>query len=458
MAVLTAVTGPAPAQAAQQAGAKPLVRADADYNGDGYPDLAIAAPNATVGGVKKVGLVSIVYGSATGLRYDKQQLVSRATPGIPGEPTGDCCGWGLDASYGDLDADGYDDVILSGSASTPLVLWGSAAGISGGTAIRQAGAANTIAAGDVNGDGKADLVIAGRNGGPEAEHWGLRIQYGPLDRATGAPASTVFRNTQSMDGVAVDGVQVDDITGDGIADIIATGTGTKMSEGYRGIVLKGTRAGLKKGGTLDARLGVELGDINGDGYRDVVAAPDSMFDGDMHGAISVTYGGPDGVSKTLPARLIDQNTPGVPGVNEKSDLFGYAVALRDVDRDGYADVLVGAPRETVGTGPWGAGSITLLRGGKAGVTTTGAQVVTQGTAGVPSASETSDHFGESVTFVDGNADGRAEAYVGGPGEDNWVGRLWQLPTTPQGLTGTGSKSFNLGGGHGSAHFGDFLAK
>ncbi|WP_030194677.1 FG-GAP-like repeat-containing protein [Streptomyces sp. NRRL S-87] len=463
VAVLAAVTGPIPAQAAPSAaaaGVKPVVKKGADVNGDGYADLAVGAPNATVDGVRRAGLVSIVYGSAAGLRYDKQQLVSRATPGVPGDLPESSTGWGYRASYGDVDTDGFDDVILtpSGTAS-PLVLWGSAKGIAGGTRISQGDGANTIAAGDVNGDGKTDLVIAGRDGtGSESEHWGLRIQYGPIDRATGLPAASVFRNTQAADGVAVTGVQVDDMTGDGVADIVATGTSTKMSEGYRGFVLKGTRGGLVKGGTLDARYGVQLGDLNGDGYRDVVAAPDSMPAGDEHGAISVTYGGPDGVSKTLPARLIDQNTPGVPGTNEKRDLWGDDVALGDVDRDGYADIVVGAPGETVGTGPWGSGSITVLRGSRTGVTTTGAQVVTQGTAGVPSTSEASDHFGEAVTLVDGNADGRPEAYVGGSGEDGWVGRVWQLPTTATALTGTGSKAFNLGGGHGAARFGAFFAK
>ncbi|MFJ5546439.1 hypothetical protein [Streptomyces sp. NPDC093225] len=83
--------------------------------------------------------MSIVDGSATGLRSDKQQLVSRATPGVPGGLAESSIGWGYRSSYGDVDADGFDDVILTGSGvGAPGVLWGSAKGTVGGTRISQA--------------------------------------------------------------------------------------------------------------------------------------------------------------------------------------------------------------------------------------------------------------------------------------------------------------------------------
>ncbi|GGS04575.1 hypothetical protein GCM10010252_48970 [Streptomyces aureoverticillatus] len=453
----------APAQAAPAAPA--LTKAAADFNGDGYADLAVGAPSAKVNGLKRAGLVSIVYGSPTGLRHDKQQLISRATPGVPGEPTASDYGWGYQASHGDLDGDGYDDLLISGNDM--LVLWGGKDGISGGTQIPTGAGTEQSPAfrsawhgiGDVNGDGRADIVGAAQVGpGPGDSTWGLGMLYGPFDRTTGKPASTGFRDTEAKDGTAVSGAEIGDMTGDGIDDVVAMGTGRTPSDGFQARVLKGTRTGLVPGGRIDSRHEGSFGDLNGDGYQDFVGTPQE-YDANSSGAISVTYGGPDGVSKTLPARVYDQNSPGVPGVDEKGDRWGNDVAVGDVDRDGYADIVVGASWESAAAPETaGSGAITLLRGSRTGVTTTGAKVLTQNSKGVPSTSEAKDHFGEAVTVLDADKNGKPEVYVGGNGEDTWAGRVWQLPTDTSGVTGTDAKSFNLGGGYGSAHFGEYFAK
>ncbi|MEU1278746.1 FG-GAP-like repeat-containing protein [Streptomyces sp. NPDC005805] len=455
----------APAATKAKAAAVP---APADFNGDGYPDLAVGAPNATVTGIKRAGAVSVIYGSATGLRTDRQQITTHATPGIPGEPRHRSNGWGTEAAHGDLDHDGYDDLAITDNG-TILVLWGGPAGLSGGTEL-PAGAGTTaspaiesssLAIGDVNGDGRQDLVLPAQVRSANAgANWGMAVRYGPFDRATGKPASAVFRDTKARDQVAVSGVRVGDMTGDGIADIVAMGNGATTS-GFKALVLKGTRGGLVPGGSIDARHGGRFGDINGDGYQDFVGSP-QRFIQKMTGGITVTFGGPDGVSRTLPARFYDQASPGVPGVNEKGDRWGNDVALGDLDRDGYADIVVGASWEG-GTGAETAvaGSITVLRGSKTGVTTTGARVLTQNTKGIPDTSEKSDHFGEAVTVLDADRDGRPEVYVGGNGENTWVGRVWQLPTGPGGVIDTngvtGARSFSMGAGNGSAHFGRWFS-
>ncbi|MEV8534755.1 integrin alpha pat-2 [Streptomyces sp. NPDC051211] len=467
-AAVLGATGLSPAAAAPTAPAapaKPVAKDAADFNGDGYADLAIGAPSATVNHLKRAGLVSIVYGSPTGLRHDRQQLISRATPGIPGEPVATEGGWGHHATHGDLDADGYDDLLI-GTGGDNLVLWGGKSGISGGTTLpkgagtiqspRTSGTGGGI--GDVNGDGKDDLVLHAQAFKSPTPSPGILTQYGPLDRATGKPASAQFRDTLTKDGVQVHGVSVGDMTGDGIADIVGSGNRGNNILKAAAVVLKGTRTGPVPGGTIDAVAGAEFGDINGDGYRDLVSKS-WAYNPDRSGGIHVTYGGPDGISKTLPGRRYDQDTPGVPGVNEKDDRFGSDFALGDVDQDGYADVIVGAPLESGSEGGYtGAGAITVLRGSKTGVTGTRAQVFTQNSKGIPSNSENPDHFGQAVTVLDADKNGTPEVYVGGNGEDGWVGRVWQLQTGVTGVTGTGAKSFDLGGGYGSAHFGEWFGK
>ncbi|MGA4841037.1 integrin alpha pat-2 [Streptomyces sp. G45] len=463
-AALLSVT--APAQAAPAAPKAAPAEPAADFNGDGYPDLAIGAPNAKINGIKRAGLVSIVYGSADGLKYDKQQLISRATPGVPGEPRPSDYGWGTKADHGDLDADGYDDLLVS-DGDDLLVLWGGKDGVSGGTQARGGDGTSQKSpafrsawhgVGDVNGDGKDDIVGAAQVGPESDAQWGVGMMYGPISRATGKPAALAFRDTEAKDGVSVSGAEIGDMTGDGIDDVVAMGSAPAPDWSDQARVLKGTRDGLVPGGKLNSRHTGTFGDLNGDGYQDFVGTPQE-YDADNSGAISVTYGGPDGVSRTLPARVYDQDSPGVPGVDEKGDRWGTDVAIGDLDKDGYGDLVVGASWESA-TDPATAvsGSVTMLRGSASGVTTKGAKVLTQNSKGVPSTSEKSDHFGEAVTVVDADKNGAPEVYVGGMGEDTWVGRTWQLPTGPTGMTGTGAKSFNLGGGYGSAHFGQYFGK
>ncbi|MGV9574399.1 VCBS repeat-containing protein, partial [Streptomyces nigra] len=86
------------------------------------------------------------------------------------------------------------------------------------------------------------------------------------------------------------------------------------------------------------------GDIDKDGYRDVVvSAPDAKVSGHAKaGAVVVLYGTARGID---PSRrtVLTQNSTGVPGTAEAGDRFGAAVAVHDLNRDGYSDLVVGAP-------------------------------------------------------------------------------------------------------------------
>ncbi|MFD5424811.1 FG-GAP-like repeat-containing protein, partial [Streptomyces sp. NPDC127084] len=385
----------------------------ADFNGDGYPDLAIGAHTATVAGFKRAGVVTVAYGSATGLRYETASVISKATPGVPGEPV-EGERWREVSGHGDLNGDGYDDLVVRW-ANKSMVLWGSKGGITGATTTSIA-AYGGFGVGDVNGDGVDDVVSSSTFG---KEH-GLSVLLGPINRTTGRSARVWYRDIEKLDKFNPSEVYVGDTTGDGVDDIVVSGWYGSRTHG--GVVLKGSAKGLVKGTAFNepyASLGnsYTFGDLNKDGRQDLVTGhPDGYL-----GKIHVAYGSPDGLTD---ARSYTQASSGVPGIDEAGDQFGSAVAIGDTDKDGYDDVVIGASYET-GSDPATtakSGAITVLRGSASGLTTSGAASFTQNAVGIPSTSENNDHFGAALALIDTDKNGSPELYVGGNGEDGYRGR------------------------------------
>lgn len=332
---------------------QPADRTTADFNGDGYPDLAISAESATVDGLKKAGGISVVYGSATGLRHDTAAFLTQATPGVPGDPTADRR-WGYLGGHGDVDGDGYDDLIVRHGGI--LVFWGGAQGITGATSAVTAGSGDATTAprlfnsstgvGDVTGDGIADIVAPAALGEHPGTKYGMVVVRGPVSRSTGAPSAVQFRDTQAKDGHGVNHVHVGDMTGDGVRDVVAYGTATGDMSRTKGSVLKGTASGLVPGGAVTSGWNGSFGDLNKDGYQDFVSGSPGRSADALGGRIFVTYGGPNGVSTTLPGRTYTQKSAGVPGVDEEKDRWGSDVSVADTDQDGYADIVIGADWES----------------------------------------------------------------------------------------------------------------
>lgn len=158
-------------------------------------------------------------------------------------------------------------------------------------------------------------------------------------------------------------------------------------------------------------------DFNGDGYSDLtIPTPHEDLAGGRHaGGVSVMYGSTNGPS-TNGDFFLSQATAGVVGNPEPGDLFGHAVACGDFDDDGFADVAVGAPGESIGTRSE-AGVVIVLRGGPAGLRPGTSRQWSQTATGAPEGNAAGDRFGWSLASCDFNGDGYSDLAIGSPGED-----------------------------------------
>ncbi|MGX5188423.1 FG-GAP and VCBS repeat-containing protein [Streptomyces avermitilis] len=364
----------------------------ADFNGDGYDDLAVATPWEKVGTDTNGGALSILWGSASGLTG---KSVDVPDPAVSSHDY-----WGKDLAAGDFDGDGKADLAVGSSASTIYVYKGgfSSTGTPGGrTTIKPP-------------------IVSGSGTDP----------YGPMSLTAG------------------------DVNGDHRTDLIVDGYETQTDYGWNtNYFVPGTASGLNVASAQALKPGIVtgIGDINGDGFGDIVSGagwdhtttdgttvPDSA-DG---GKVNITYGSASGPASTAG---VTQNTGSVPGTSEKGDGFGWDLDLGDVNGDTYQDVVVSAPNEDIG-GVTNTGIVTVLYGSASGINTaSGTQAFAQSTAGVPGSDEKGDLFGADVKLDDVNGDGRADLLVGSY-ENSANGAVTYLPSSGTKITTTGSRTLS----------------
>ncbi|MFF4524913.1 FG-GAP-like repeat-containing protein [Streptomyces bluensis] len=418
----------------------------ADYTGDGVSDLVAATPKTGS------GWITLVPGGVNAPVSASKLRLNQASPGVPGAAeSGDQ--WGAATAWGDINGDGYADLAIGAPGEDDstghkdrgavTILYGPKFDTDADTMAlgddynpNSARFGSTVAVGDFNSDGRADVFTAATGTGG---NWAARFDNGhevagDLTTATGS--------------LAYADATTGDFNRDGYADVALN---YRDASGVGKIVwFRGSRSlGLTKVSTLTVKGGrsIAAGDMNGDGYDDIaVGQPYTSESGATAGGqVTMVLGSSTGFTATG-TKTIHQATSGVEGAAEAGDAFGTSVSVGDFNADGYADVLTGAPNEDItrdGTNRSNAGAVWLLKGTSSGLTGTGSLSLSQDSPNVPGATETDDKFGSAVSLTDLTGDGYADLTIGTEGEDTGNGTLLWVPVQNGTVTTTKSTYYGL---------------
>ena len=300
---------------------------------DGFPDLAIGAPEDFAGGSVHAGSVTILAGGAGGLTADGAIRLRQGLPGVLGTPDPDDF-FGRALAAGDFDGDGFDDLAIGVPGEDGFgavqVLFGATLPFDGvldetdvdGDLEFDDQLGLTLAAADFDGDGFDDLAIGvpfeDFNGGAIPDAGKVAAVYGSADGFDFA-RSQLWRE--------------DDIYG----------FGTTEADDQFGLVLA-------------------AGDFDRDGYDDLaVSHPTEFTQVRDDGVVTVVMGTPAGLGSGR-YRGFTCGFEGLPGPALQQDRFaGWSLATGDLDGNGHDDLVLGAKREYEGDVP-AAGAARILFG------------------------------------------------------------------------------------------------
>jgi subtilisin family serine protease len=304
-----------------------------DVNGDGKEDVVVGTPYVDVGGLSNVGRVYVFSGA------DGSLLLTLDTPNPQTNAH-----FGASVAMGDVNGDGKADIAVGAPGQMRVHVYSGASGSLLLTLVAPNPEAyafgGSVAMGDVNGDAKADIAV-----GAYAEDVGGTEKVGRAYVFSGADGSLLLTlDTPNPQTNAYFGrpVAVGHVNADGKEDIVVSAredVGGNENQG-RAYIFSGADGSLllsldTPNPQADAGFSRSLavGDVNGDGQADVVVGtPYEDVGGNENQGRAYVFSGADG------SLLLTLDTPNPQAGAE----FGSSVAVGDVDADDRGDIAVGA--------------------------------------------------------------------------------------------------------------------
>lgn len=391
-----------------------------DVDGDGYSDV-MAGARLYSNGQYLEGAAFIFKGSANG-------VVTANPTVIEGNQIDARLGHAL-SSAGDVNGDGFSDIALgaylydkgSSNEGAVMIHLGSANGVSIAPSqtlesdqIEAQFGISVACAGDVNGDGYADLIVGSRYYDKGQNNEGAAFIYQGSKDGLNPIAASVIESNQGDAWLGSAVAPAGDVNGDGFSDVLVGSYAFDHGQKDEGSVFVwfGRPCGLNENTKLllepispEVQFGwsmAGLGDINGDGFDDMIVSANYYDNGQTdEGAAFVYLGSANGIA-FIPATVLESN--------QAFAELGEVSGAGDINGDGFDDIMIGLPLYDVKQPGSDEGAVMIFHGSQQGIANIPNRII--------NGTQTKARFGGSVASAgDVNGDGYGDILIGEPEYD-----------------------------------------